>query len=544
MNPIKEALTNWKAASSSVEGFRALVRALREVPPEFYDYIFDNGGLLEFLADGNLAKIDARFVDFWVGRAAEGTKAFEMELTDAEKAEWESALASLRVFLLEKGARNGFPRNPENLDMESAGLRKRASERGGECVARKEVALGAEGEAASSQVDGLPAERRGETSRRRNKERNNPHIKEIRASERVIWDVFARYGAKPKYVDGTIRALFCPMCISTIKGKKGQKFVVEIGPYRARYVWTCHRCHKRGTTMATGDAIEAEMRFQGAPRSDFLTVFNQLAGGIVVPARSAVMQASASPDETHRGDNSRQGRMRCAVASGIQLSHEARCLAVIVSEPTCPGTFRELVALVVDRTGMLPNTVRGIFRRWRREYSKQYHKNDEKAFFKDLSDKLSDAARYHFLHDAAGKGVFSSCTGAAVAMLYVSIRNAGEETWEAAVSFLAKNGNCSTRTVIRCLNMFINAGIFFGKVINRTDRGRGNGPKIKFQWQPFTNDDQGLSALKCRAAGIQKKWEGVKDVLGRDRRWGLKRFIDTVKSLSEVLTPLRPAGEG
>ena len=41
----------------------------------------------------------------------------------------EGALDSLRKFLQEEGVRNGFPRNPANLDMNSAGKRKRANKR-------------------------------------------------------------------------------------------------------------------------------------------------------------------------------------------------------------------------------------------------------------------------------------------------------------------------------------------------------------------------------------------------------------------------------
>ena len=41
MNPIKEALASRKAASSPVEGFGALVRALREMSPDVQNSYFD-----------------------------------------------------------------------------------------------------------------------------------------------------------------------------------------------------------------------------------------------------------------------------------------------------------------------------------------------------------------------------------------------------------------------------------------------------------------------------------------------------------------------
>ena len=555
-NPIKEALANWKAASSSVEGFRALLRTLREMTPKLYDDIFDNGGFSIFLTDGNPAKIDARFVDFWVDRAIERTKAFEMELTDAEKAEWESALASLRVFLLEKGARNGFPRNPENLDMKSAGKRKRAgkrksagkrkrankrkpankrkraNKRGGECVARKEVALGAEGEAASSQVDGLPAKGVQGIKSAKGTSALTAIKEEIHRSPHALCAVFKKHGSNTRIVGDVTCAHFCPDCDSKQRGKNARPCVTmgyNHDHKNNRYTWTCQKCHKRGSHASCGDAIEAEGRFQGRRGpfygSDFAELVNTVAAIAGIPNRSAIQQNLAPPHPQALSFQYRWPWERILLRARMPLPAEFICMLFAACVSRCPETPLEF-AKEVAKYGVKRDTARRIAWRW---YKKDRH------IFKNLSDARTERERHRILLAAAYNGVFLAWVAVAAAMLYYCIRDKGTNTeYSVSVYLLSCRGKYNESTVSRCLDRLRCAGVFSCKFVSKSKRLRGNGPVIECQRKLFLKGSPNLAALRSAAKSIRKDWEDMVDKVGRRVRWSLKRFVE---SLSKAQAP-------
>ena len=357
----------------------------------------------------------------------------------------------------------------------------------------------------------------------------NPALKVIHASRDVILQVFARHGADPKSGGEVSRARFCPECRHTRKNEKSRVVVIGFNPATRRWTWTCQHCHERGTSFATGDAVEAEKRFRGLGSGpleggDFQALVNELAGGASATERSAVAIAPAYPDKKQKTGNSRREWIRWIIASGIPLPLELLCLLVAASETRCPGNYLEFAALVVRRTGMLPDTARAIARRWHRR---------DLLFFEGLYGKLGDAERWYFLRDAAGRGVFSPGVSATAAMLFTCIRGEGKKRGRvAAVSELARMANCSEDTVLSWFKMLKAAGIFVGEVVTLADRGRGNGPVVGLQRKLFAEDSPALGALRRMAVAVRDAWKGLVDEVGRRVRWGLKRFIDTVKSLA------------
>ena len=539
MNLIKEALASWKAASSSVEGFRALMRVLREVTSEHYDDIFDNGGLLEFLADGNLAKIDARIVDFWVDRAAEGTKAFEMGLTDAEKAEWESALSSLREFLLEEGARNGFPRNPANLDMNSAGKRKRANKRksvgkrGSECVARKKVDPGAEGEAASSQVDGLPA-KGGQQIKNAKKKSDFIAIKvkdDIHRSMPALRSVFEWHGSKTRIVGDVVYAHFCPDCDSKQRGKNARPCVTMGYNHKTnRCTWTCQKCREKGINNPCGDAMEAEARFQGRGHGPFVgSAFWELIGTVAeiagIPNISAIQQKLVPPHPQALSFQYRWSWERAILRVRMPLPAEFICMLFAACVPQCPETPLEF-AREATKYGVKHDTARRIAWRWRRKGS---------YIFKNLSNALTEPERHKVLLAAADNGVFSPWVAVAAAMLYYCLRDEGKSIeYRVSVYLLSCRGKYSESTVLRCLDRLGCAEIFSWEFVSKSKRQRGNGPVIECRRNLFLNGSPNLAALRSAAESIRKDWEEMVDRVGRRMRWSLKRFVE---SLSKAQAP-------
>ena len=357
----------------------------------------------------------------------------------------------------------------------------------------------------------------------------NLALSAVHASRDVILRVFAQNGADPKSVGEVSRARFCPECQGTRQHEKSRVVVIGFNAATQRWTWTCQHCHQPGTRAATGDAVEAEKRFRGLgagnlEREDFLALVAELAGGVSAVERSAVAIAPAPPDKNQKTGNSRREWIRGILASGIPLPPELLCLLVAASEPRCPGSYLEFAALVVKRTGMLPDTARDIVRRW--------HRRDS-LFFEGLWGKLGDAERHYFLLDAAGKKVFSPGVRAAEAMLFYCIRGEGKKRAQvAAVSELARVGKCSGITVLRWFGALKVSGIFIGEVVTLADRGRGNGPVVGLQRKLFADDSPATGALRRIAGYIREAWKGLVDDIGRRVRWGLKRFIDTVKSLA------------
>ena len=354
----------------------------------------------------------------------------------------------------------------------------------------------------------------------------NPALKVIHASRDIMLRVFARHGADPKSGGEVSRARFCPECQHTRRDEKSRVVVIGFNPAKRRWTWTCQNCHERGTSFATGDAVEAEKRFRGLGSGPlrgkgFQALVNELASGASAAERSVVAIAPAT------------GKKRLGRREWIQwlilfcrflLPPEMLCLLVAASEARCPGTYLEFAALVVKRTGMRPNTARNIARRWHRRYQ---------FFFEELMDKRSDKDRHHFLLAACKKKVFSPGVRAAEAMLFRCIRGEGKKRPQiAAVAELARMAKCSAITVLRCFYLFKMVGIFVGEVVTLADRGRGNGPVVGLQRNLLTEDSPATDALRRMDEAIRDAWKGLADEVGRRVRWGMKRFIDTVKSLS------------
>ena len=358
----------------------------------------------------------------------------------------------------------------------------------------------------------------------------NSTLSAIHASRDAIYRVFARHGADPKPQDDMFRAIFCPECQSERRNQKSRVVVIGFNPATRRWTWTCQRCHQPGTRIATGDAVEAEKRFRGLGAgklraADFTALVHEVAGDVSAADCSTIAVTPARPNKKQAIVNSRREWIRWIITfCHFLLPPEALCLLVAASEVRCPGTYLEFAALVVKRTGMHPNTARAIVRRWHRRYP---------FFFEELMDKRSDADRHHFLLAACKKKVFSPGIRAVEAMLFRCIRGEGKKRPQiAAVSELAKMARCHGKTVLRWFGALKAAGIFIGEVEPPSDRRRGKSPVVGLQRNLFTDDSPATGAQHRMAEAIRDAWKGLVDEVGRRVRWGLKRFIDTVKSLS------------
>ena len=360
----------------------------------------------------------------------------------------------------------------------------------------------------------------------------NSELSAIHASPDVMLRVFARHGAEPKPSanGGGYCAPFCPECQSERRNKRSRVVTIGRHPTKHHWIWTCQRCHERGTRVATGDAVEAEKRFRGLGSGPlrgkgFQALVHDVAGDVPAADRSTIAVIPAHPNKKQATVNSRREWIRWIILfCRFLLPPEMLCLLVAASEARCPGTYLEFAALVVKRTGMRPNTARNIARRWHRRYQ---------FFFEGLYGKLRDAERWYFLRDAAGRGVFSPGVSATAAMLFTCIRGEGKKRGRvAAVSELARIANCSEDTVLRWFKMLKAAGIFVGEVVTQADRGCGNGPVVGLQRNLLTEDSPATDALRRMDEAIRDAWKGLADEVGRRVRWGMKRFIDTVKSLS------------
>ena len=490
---------------------RAEVRKLRSANPsrlkqwDVGNY-FDKSGLPEWLKNGDTAGINNDLALAWVGLA--------------ENAAETKASSRLRDFLTAKknrnNTRNGFPHNAKNESAALAGAT-------GAPLLPEDLQMGNPRPEKGAAAPRLPTGRQKAPA-------PQECLAEIHASRDIIFQVFARHGAEPKpSANGGYRARFCPECKSERQNAKDPVVLIGDNPTTGRWTWTCQHCHQLGTCVATGDAVEAEKRFRGLgssplERKDFRALVNELVGGASAAERSAVAIAPAPQGKKQKTGNSRREWIREILDSGILLSPELLCLLVAASETKCPGNYLDFAALVVKRTGMLPDTARAIARRW--------HQRDS-SFFDRLCGKIGDRERHYFLLDAAGQKVFSPGVRAAEAMLFRCIRGEGKKRAQvAAVTELARIGKCSGITVLRWFGALKEAGIFVGEVVTLADRGRGNGPVVGLQRKLFADDSPAAGALRRIAGAIRDAWKGMVDEVGRRVRWGLRRFIDTVKSLS------------
>ena len=498
---------------------RAEVRKLRSANPSRLKELdggnyFAKSGLPEWLKNGDTAGINNDLALAWVGLA--------------EKAAETKASSRLRDFLTAKknrnNTRNGFPHNAKNESAALAGAT-------GATLLPEDLQMGNPRPEKGAAAPRLP------TGRQMGGRECRPlkgYFLVIHRSRDTILRVFARHGAEPKpSANGGYRAPFCPGCKSERQNAKDSVVLIGDNPATGRWTWTCLYCQKRGIHRATGDAVEAEQRFRGGlakpSGAEFCAMVKELAGGTPVAERAAVEMASAPQGKKQKTGNSRREWIRGILASGIPLSPELLCLLVAASETKCPGNYLDFAALVVKRTGILPDTARNIARRW--------HRRDQ-FFFDGLSTRLGDPERHYFLQDADKNKVFSPGVRAAHAMFFYCIRGEGKKRPQiSAVSELAKMAKCAEITVLRCFRVLKEAGIFIGEVVSRADRGCGNGPVVGLQRKLFADDSL--------ARDIREAWKGQVDEVGRRVRWGMKRFIETVKSLAGSPSALsRSAGGG
>ena len=392
---------------------------------------------------------------------------------------------------------------------------------------------------ASSPVDGSPAEsRRGYGSQQR-KPGSNPAVAVVHNSRTIMRDVFARQGADPQG-DSVIRARFCPECQSTRRKQKNRPVVISRNPSTGRWTWTCQHCHVAGTRTATGDAIEAEKRFRGIRGElggrDFVALAEELAGGAAPAERSGISLSPTLPDPTASTGAIQQFRWqweRRILFLLLPLPPEFVCMLVAACMPQFPNDPLAFAALCVE-FGVKRDTARRIAHRW--------FSRDPKIFEK-LSGAQSDRERHRVLLNAARDKVFLPGVRAAAAMLYYCVRGAGSKKKPiVSVSLLAREAKCCAATVHRWFEMLKDARIFTGDVIPLADRASGNGPVVGLQRKLLSPDSPALIGMKRIAADIRKSWEGLVDSLGRRVRWGLKRFTDTIKSLSGCGPPSPAVG--
>ena len=402
--------------------------------------------------------------------------------------------------------------------------------RGSECVARKRGSPGSEREAASLQVDGLPA-KEGQRKKIAKEKSAFTAVKDgIHRSLPALCAVFERHGSKTRTDQGIASAHFCPDCDSKQRGKNA-RFCVTMGYNRTtnRCTWTCQKCHNKGNNVSCGDAMEAEGRFQGrcGPWSgpDFLALVDKVAEIAGISNRSVTEMYVAPSHPQALSFQYRWAWERAILSVRMPLSAEFICLLVAACVRQCPETPLEF-ARMAAQYGVKPDTARRIARRW--------HGKDS-CIFKNLSAALTDRERHTVLLAVASNGVFSAGVAVAAAMLYHCIRDKSNDKGQfVSVYLLSCRGKYSESTVFRWFDKLQRVGIFSGKIVSKSKRQRGNGPVIEYRRNLFLNGSPNLAALRSTAESIRKDWEEMVDRVGRRVRWSLKRFVE---SLSKAQAP-------
>ena len=378
--------------------------------------------------------------------------------------------------------------------------------------------------------------------------RRNPVIerklKSIHGSLDALFKPFKEANAEPRWENGKVPcAQFCPSCASEKRSAKGHHTVIMgYQEDNRRWMWTCMRCRKLGVKNYRGDAIQAAAGFQGkCVQADFLELVNQFSPPEPVSKGSAIEMNMASPQNKPFQLRYLWGQRLLPIALML-LPHECVFLLVAVSALECPDNWRDFANLVVKKTNMLPDTANRI--------AKRLHDRNKTFFTKLSKSGLSaaggsaidmDARRFYVIFDAVKQMTFSRRTRVFALLLYYSVRK-GETV---AVSKLAREAKCCIATVKRCFIMSKTAGIFTGRFVNASERGPRKSATVGLQRQYLDANSPGMQEMRRIAASVENAWrEEPEDAIGRRRRWGMKRFLAAVKSVSENHATARPAGEG